>query len=75
MAIASAELVLNKVKCHALERRRKVSCAASQQGRRAFDVFAKRQLRNARRGHKAGTALVYPTLNFRRLLIRVLCSH
>lgn len=54
MAIANTELMLNKMKCHALEVIRKVSCAASQQLRREFNVFAKSQPRNARRVHKEG---------------------
>lgn len=48
MAIANTELMLNKPKWHALETIRKVSCAASQQLRGGFHVFAKSQLRSAR---------------------------
>lgn len=76
MAIANTELMLNKPKWHALETIRKVSCAASQQLRGGFNVFAKSQLRSAHWLHKEHvTSSPYPTLNCRRLLIKVLYSH
>lgn len=76
MAITNTELMFNKMKCHALEIIRKVSCAASQQLRRRFNVFAESQLRSARWVHKQDlTSSIYPSLNFRRLLIKVLYSH
>lgn len=74
--IASSELMLNKMKCHALEIIQKVSCAASQQLRRGFHVIAKSHLRNAHGVHKEGlTSSAYPTLNFRCWLIRALYFH
>lgn len=76
MTIASSELMLNKMKCHALETIQKVSYAASQQLRRGFHVTAKSHLRNTPRVHKGGlTSSAYPTLNFRCWLIKALYFH
>lgn len=76
MTIASSELMLNKMKCHALEIIQKVSCAASQQLQRGFHVIAKSHLRNAHGVHKEGlTSSAYLTLNFRCWLIRALYFH
>lgn len=76
MTITSSELTLNKMKCHVLEIIQKVSCAASQQLRRGFNVIAKSHLRNAHGVHKEGlTSSAHPTLNSRCWLIKALYFH